>query len=152
MRVFLLILILLPCGCKKYPEGGRLGGSTGTDQRIAGNYNILSYSVNGNDSLISLTSNPSYCTTLKINFERNQLSTNIVKPSCGTSPSNSWRATDDRKQIEISCSSTIGASSLSIILSNQNLSLLWDIQKLTKEEFWITTSYNNNSYNLKLKR
>jgi hypothetical protein len=148
---FIVAMILLG-GCKKYAEGGKVGGFTGTDQRIAGDYEIISFAVNGNDSLTALTSHPGYCAGLKIKFERNQGGTNIVKPSCGTYPSNSWRVTDDRKQVEITCSSTTGATSLSAILSNQNLMLPWDIQKLTKEEFWITTTYDNNSYYLKLKK
>ncbi len=149
---YFVIALFLLGGCKKYAEGGKVGGLTGTAQRIAGDYEIISFTVNGNDSLAALTSHPGYCAGLKIEFERNQGESNIVKPSCGMSPLNSWRATDDRKQIEITCTSTVGATSLSVILSNQNLMLPWDIQKLTKKEFWITTSYNNNSYYLKMKR
>ena len=151
LSCFIFILFFIS-GCKKYPEGGRLGGSTGTDERIAGDYTIISFNVNGYDSLSALTSNPGYCTNLKIKFEKSFEVANAIVPSCGTCPLNSWRATDDRKNIEITCSSTVGASSLSTILRNQNLMLSWEIQKLTKKEFWITTSYNNNEYYLKLEK
>lgn len=154
MRIVILSLIsiLILFGCKKYPEGGRLGGSTGTEDRIAGDYNVISFNVNGYDSLSALTSNPAYCVGLKIKFEKSFEVANKISPSCGTYPSNSWRATDDRKNIEITCSSTAGAVSLSTILRNQNLMLSWKIQKLTKKEFWITTSYDNNEYYLKLEK
>ncbi|HYG51742.1 MAG TPA: hypothetical protein VD905_12605 [Flavobacteriales bacterium] len=147
---FLLFVFCISYGCKKYPSGGKLGGFTGTDDRIVGNYEIVSFTVNGNDSLSSLTSN--YCTGLKIEFVKNAGEANQIKTSCGTLPSNYWRVTDDRLQIEITTKETTGANSLSALVKNTSHTLKWDIQRLKKDDLWISVRHNNDEYYLKLKK
>jgi hypothetical protein len=147
---YILFLLLVFTGCKKYTEGGRLGGFSGTDQRISGNYEIVSFTVNGNDSLTALKTE--FCSDLKIEFKLNAGQTNVINPSCGTVPSNYWKATDDRLQIEITTTLTTGAKAISALAENVSQTLKWDIQRLKKDDLWISIRHNNNEYYLKLKK
>lgn len=151
IALFVLMVGMLT-GCKKYTEGGRLGGFSGTDERISGNYEIVSFTVNGNDSLAALKSNPAFCSDLKIEFKLNAGQTNEIKSSCGTIPGNYWKATDDRLQIEITTTETTGATSLSALVKNTNHTLKWDIQRLKKDDLWISVRHNNDEYYLKLSK
>ncbi|HLP11576.1 MAG TPA: hypothetical protein VK177_06545 [Flavobacteriales bacterium] len=149
IALFVLMVGMLT-GCKKYTEGGRLGGFSGTDERISGNYEIVSFTVNGNDSLEALRT--SFCSDLKVEFELNAGETNVIKPSCGTVATNYWRATDDRLQLEITTTETPGAVSLSALVKNTTHTLKWDIQRLKKDDLWISVRHNNDEYYLKMKK
>jgi hypothetical protein len=137
-------------GCKKYPEGGHLFSFTNTEKRVVGSYHITGLTVNGNDT--SMTGNSCMCAEADIRFAR-ETSDNlkVVKSLCCTFPKNDWYITNDRRQLIITYIYTTSAEELYPIAINDNISITWTIQRLTRNEVWLKTNLNMREYHLKLR-
>lgn len=149
--IFAFVFIIYSLvGCKKYPEGGRLFGIATTEDRIVGPYHVYNLMVNNVDS--SMVGNPNLCTSkaFTFSFVKNEFDGKILKSTCGAFPTNSWAVTGDKKQLLITCSFTNSADELYPIIINKDISVTWDIQRLTKDELWLKTNLYGREYYLKL--
>jgi len=144
-----LFLAFTLFGCKKYPEGGRIGISK-TENRIVGPYKVYGLMVNNVDS--SLVGNPTLCTSksFAFSFVKNDFDGKIIKSTCRTFPTNMWQVTGDKKQLLITCNFTTSADELYPIIINRNITVSWDIQRLTKDDLWLKTNLYGREYHLKL--
>ena len=114
--IVILLLTFTLVGCKKYPEGGRISGWQGVEGKISGQYNIRELMVNNIDSTSSFVGNPCYCSSsYKVSFLKDEISgrtSRIIKSDCGTFPENSWKVSDNRKQLIITSVNTISRGEL----------------------------------------
>jgi len=154
-RIIIFILIAFTLGaCKKYPEGGLVGTWQGMESKISGQYNIRQLLVNNIDSTSSFIGNPYYCSKQAIiYFSKDQIlgaTSRTITSYCGTFPENSWKLSGNKKQIEITCINTASTGNLYPLIINENLTITWDIQRLTKHDLYISTNLNGKEYYLNL--
>lgn len=148
--LFALVASVGISGCKKYPEGGHLFSLSKTEGRILGSYYIMELSVNNIDS--SLAGSPYMCNEADISFTSDGFEhTKTINSLCGTFPINSWYVTGDKRELIITYSFTPSAVDLYPIAINQDISVEWTIQRLTKNDLWLKTFLNQREYHLKLK-
>lgn len=141
--IVILLSTLILSGCKKYPEGGN---RLRTENKIIGAYWINAFRVNGVDS--SLSGNPILC---RFSFLKSEPNDRTIKSSCGTFPTNSWEVTNDNQQISITFSYTSSATELYPFAINKDITVIWDIQRLKKDDLWLKTNLNGREYYLELR-
>lgn len=148
--LYIIILLFALSGCKKYPEGGRINTLAGIEDRVAGPYSVQQLKTNDVDT--SFSGNPNLCpsNSFPFSFVKNQFDGKILTSTCGTFPTSSWRATADRKQLVITYFYTSSATELYPLVINQDITVTWDIQRLTKDHLWIKTTLHGKVYFLKL--
>ena len=160
MRITVIVFILAMftlSGCKKYPEGGRIEmNAHRVEGVIEGPYNISELLVDNIDSTSALTSDPNYCpkAEAQISFDGGSNlfgATSSLRSYCITFPTNTWKVSNDRKQIIISFSYLSTASELYPIAINQDITVTWDILRLNKTDLWLGTHLNGKEYYLRLR-
>jgi hypothetical protein len=148
MRIEAIIFVpFLFFGCKKYPEGGH------HSHGVAGPYYISDLTVNGVDSFVTISSSPNFCLALTYQYQIEFSSTRhgeTLKSQCANFATNSWKETNDNKQIVITFNYTPSAKTLYPIALNQDITVAWDIQRCTKNDLWIKTNLNGKEYYMKL--
>jgi hypothetical protein len=155
--ILTLPILIFFSGCKKYPEGGRVRiDAHSVEGVIDGPYRINELLVDNMDSTSSLISNPNYCpaTGAQIYFDRgNSLSgsSSFLKSYCVDFPSNTWKVSNDRKQIVITFSYNPTGNALYPIAINQDITVTWDILRLNKTDLWMGTHLNGKEYYLRLR-
>jgi hypothetical protein len=148
--ISIILILLIITGCKKYPEGGHLFSLSKTEGRILGSYYIQELTVNSLDT--SLVGSSYMCTEADISFTSDGFEgSKTLNTLCGTFPTNSWYVTGNKRELIISFIYTPSAGDLYPIAINQNISVTWTIQRLTKNDLWLKTILNQREYHLKLK-
>ena len=134
-------------GCKRetstYPEGGSLGN-------VEGPYWLNQLTVNGVDSSSMWASSPSVCSMYLFTFENRHRTGQILKSNCVTFANNTWSMSGDKKQVILNFRYTQSAATLYPIALNQDITVAWDIQRLTTRDLWMKTNLNGKEYYLKL--
>jgi hypothetical protein len=154
--IIIILIIFILSGCKKYPEGGPVEITAhGVEGAMEGPYRIGELLVNNEDSTSLLKASPNYCTAggAQISFDKGSSlmgSSSALRSYCVTFPTNTWKVSNDRKQIIISFSNLPIASELYPIAINQDITVTWDILRLTKNDLWIGTHLNGKEYYLRL--
>jgi hypothetical protein len=152
-KTILIILVLATVvgGCKKYEEGPCISFRSVTN-RLYGEYEITSYTINGEDSL-SL-----YCDSLKnhleIYFDKADLDINLN--IWGTRADGAWRVllcscnlTNDNSIFNFNhCGGDIGTGPFTPISQK----IEWEILRLTKKELKMKTTYNGKEYVVDLEK
>lgn len=147
--IFIILIVFVISGCKKYPEGGNMFALSKTEKRILGSYTIIGLKVDGVDS--SLTGNSNFCSGTQISFSSGGFeNAKKLNSNCGSFPNNSWFVTGDKKQVVITFSNTVSVGELYPIVINKDVTVTWNIQRLTKDNLWLKTNLNEREYYLKL--
>ena len=153
MRFSLFIFVLLVfAGCKKYPDGGHALTFKGLTNKIIGKWKITSFTVDGADSLDFLRSDPDFCTDYQLEFSRDEILGNIMQSPCSHFGNNYWGVTDDKAQLKLVFHADSSAATLFPVQLNAYKTVLWDIERLVRHEFWIKTNLGNKEYEMKLEQ
>jgi hypothetical protein len=138
---FLVLMAFMVAGCKKYPEGGYLFGLSKTEKKILGSYTIQELKANGVDT--SLAGNANYCSGPQVAFLDNDVNnTKFLSSNCGSFT--------NKRQLVITFSNTASGGELYPIAINKDVTVAWNIQRLTKNDLWLKTNLNKIEYFLKL--
>ncbi|CAN5212601.1 hypothetical protein BH09BAC5_BH09BAC5_24620 [soil metagenome] len=146
----LILFFIFISGCKKYPEGGHLFSLNGVDVRIEKKWKIVSFTVDGADSLPLLKSNPVFCESYQLQFAHSKTLGNLLINPCSTFGNNYWGVSDDKKILKLAFHFSSVASELYPIQINDYVTVFWNIQLLKKEELWLKTNLNGKVYFVKL--
>lgn len=146
--LFLIIIAGITEGCKKYEEGPWLSLRSAKN-RLYGDYTLVQYTVNDEDSL-SLY-NDSLCDTLKFIFDTNlDLDVCYIYGNRNDGKISSlvwyWNLKDKNTSLVISysnCSSGTGPFS-------DKVKPEWKILRLTTRQIKMKTIYNNKEYTIML--
>ena len=142
--ISIILIILVFAGCtKKYPEGG----SRVND--IFGSYYLVGFTVDAVDSMDVIKASPFYCLDQNAFEFSKQKKENILRSGCSVFPHATWYISDDKKRIIITCSPTSNTHSLYPLVQNKNVSMAWDIQRITRDDFWIKAKINGKEYYFK---
>ncbi len=153
MRISVALLIcLLLAGCKKYPDGGHPGGLKDLSVRIRGQYSILTFTVDGFDSLPQMKTDPDFCTAYQFELAFDEILGKTVNSECATFGNNYWGITDDKTQLKIACHFNSGSAGLYPIEFNSYSVILWDILRFKNNELWLKTNLNGKEYELKCEK
>ena len=161
----LLAVIVLLCftTCKKYPENTLWFKSA--SKAINADWNLVFFEINGNDCL---NNNVKEISDKKVRFTLNNgnklflqhFGGNIKvegKPGFG----GGWTISKNKKEIEIVFINDLeNYTTLNscICYNFQNIfaayrtKIIWQIEKLSRKDFWITTNYNGLKYELHFKK
>lgn len=161
----LLIVFVLLCftTCKKYPENTLWFKSA--SKAINADWNLVFFEINGNDSL---NNNVKEISSNKVRFTLDNGNNFFLQHLGGSIKvegkpafSGFWAISKNKKEIEILFNYDLEnyTNQYSCICYNfQNLFAVynekqtWQIQKLSKNEFWISTNYNGLKYELHFKK
>lgn len=165
VQYFLLAFIGLLCftTCKKYPENTLWFKSA--SKTINADWDLVLFEINGIDSL---NNNVKEVSSKKVRFTLADGNNLFVEHRGGkieikgnSNFSGFWTLSKNKKEIEIRFNYDLEnyTNQYSCICYNfQNLfavyneKLSWQIQKLSKSEFWISTNYNGLKYELHFKK
>ncbi|MBI3521216.1 MAG: hypothetical protein HY062_17880 [Bacteroidetes bacterium] len=159
-----LLIVICFTTCKKYPENNLWFKSPA--RVIEGKWKLCFFEINHNDSL---NSNVNLLLDKEISFKLNYSNKILYKHHRGSievingdSFEGSWNLTENKKNIEISFSNDkyeYYANDTNCVCYNFNnifikyhTKISWKIEKLNTKEFWISTDYNNNYYELHFKK
>jgi hypothetical protein len=149
--------------CKKYPENNLWFKSA--SKAIHGDWNLTFFEINGNDSL---NNNVKLISDKKISFTLTN-SNKLFLPHRGGDIKiigdgnfiGGWTISKNKKEIEISFTSKYEnvtnvsycpCYNLQNIFAAYKTKIIWKIEKLSRREFWISTTYNNLNYELHFKK
>lgn len=149
--IFIFVLFLF-AGCKKYPDGGHAITFKGLTNKIIGKWKILSFTVDGSDSLDFLKSDPDFCPDYQLEFSRDDIFGNTMQSPCSHFGNNYWGVTDDKAQLKLVFHPDSSAATLFPVQLNAYKTVTWDIERLVRHELWLKVNYANKEYELKLER
>ena len=154
MKKLILILIVLAAiteGCKKY-EDGPLFSLRSAKNRLYGNYDLTTYTVNGVDSLsLYKDSLGGYILFFynDINDVNNCLIDGVRKDGLSTSLVWRWQLINKNKTLTISSSHGPDITNGTGPFGDHKLPE-WEILRLTNTEVNLKTNYNNKEYYIEL--
>ena len=149
--------------CKKYPENTLWLKSA--SKTIRGDWNLTFFEINGNDSL---NSNVKQIGDKKINFTLTDGDKFLVQHTNGKIEVSGdshfvgfWTISKNKKEIKIIFNYTLEnytnqyncvCYNFQNIFASYNEEITWQIEKLSRQDFWITTNFNNLKYELHFKK
>ena len=155
IALLLIIMTLVP-GCKKYPDGPLLSLHSKAE-RVAGDWVVDYFSINGNDSTAYLQNHSGY---EYYSFQKEKDGRDPFSYRSFSSDSasfyyatGSWAFDDHKNNIGISTEYFHPSTHhFNLGLFNESQSTLWQIQRLTEKEMWLKGTYTDGrEYYFKLK-
>lgn len=157
--IFITIILVFFTGCKKYPEGPNLSFRSAV-KRISGVWDVETFYVNDINLTENFKSNKHYTELVIVTedcLKPSFLDFDIMEINNGSPYLNYsyyWDFTNDKKNII--CEYANECQSIDTLNINFNIDLFidkidieWQILRLTQNELWLKTEYNNNNYLLK---
>lgn len=144
MRKAIYLFFLLLNSCQKYEEGPWFSLYSAKN-RIERKWKIEEYYVNDIDSSTSIVNNPCYMNLIFVSGEYYEFYGESNSISC--SINGSWELKNNCKEIGIYLMPNSFFSSGP--LSSKAVAI-WEILRLTRNDFWIQTTYNNVKYKVKM--
>lgn len=154
--------ILALSTCKKYPENDLWFKAPG--KAIDGSWQLELFEIDGNDSL---NNNIKIISNSKVKFSllsKSKLINNVsghIRVEDDYHFGGSWKLINNKKYIQIYFTSDYEGSTNLVscpcynfnnIFAAYKTSINWKIEKLTKNQFWITTNYNGLNYEIHFKK
>ncbi len=150
--LFLASLIIF--SCKKYPDGPAFSFRS-PSQRIIGAWKLKSYLINGNDS-INKFSNYTVIPGMDLKVPgindtsgyliRGGIDTNLYVTNIGL-----YELKNKKKELVLTSNKRVNLMNLNGPLMSSTI-VTYKILRLKKNELWLQTDYNGNSYELHYER
>lgn len=146
-----IILLIIFCGCKKYPEDPYIITFRSVQTRLLGTWQIEEFKIDETSS-VGLFNNTENVLNVKIDKSEpeDHVDGDIVRIA---DVYGVWYYEDYQKKLKFQFYEQENDSSCFYFGPfADSLESIWIIQKLTMEELWLETDYNSKNYKLFLKK
>ena len=150
-KIFALLLIILTLAACRYDEGPMLSFRT-VENRVAQDFELVEFTKDGVDMTQELTDSVGKNWSFLTSYQASPLDHNLkIYPDTSLPNVGYFDISSNKKNIEIMIYGCIyGYSYVGIEPFKSNISTIWKIERLTKDEMWLSCTYNDADYYLKL--